>query len=145
MHAGVATVSHQFAHNSERQFASLLDFYGVPWAYEPRAFPISWDGEGRPNQYFTPDFYLPDDDLFIEITTMSQKLVTKKNGKVRTLRRLYPSVRCKILYQRDYLHLVEKYGLERPTNLPHEPRPVRLPGPPSVTRLGERGSGTQIG
>ena len=112
----------------------------MPWEYEPRAFPIAWDGEGRPNQYFTPDFFLPDDDLFIEITTMSQKLVTKKNGKVRTLRRLYPNVRCKILYQRDYLHLVEKYGLERPTNLPHQPRPIRMPGPPSVTRLGERGN-----
>ncbi len=72
---------------------------------------------------------------------MSQKLVTKKNGKVKTLRRLYPNVRCKILYQRDYLHLVEKYGLERPTNLPHSPRPQRQPGPPLVTRLGERGSG----
>lgn len=75
---------------------------------------------------------------------MSQKLVTKKNGKVKTLRRLYPDVRCKILYQRDYLHLVEKYGLERPTNLPHEPRPTRVPGPPSVTRLGERGSSSRF-
>ena len=81
---------HPFAHNSERQFATLLDFYGIPWDYEPRSFPIAWDGDGRPSQYFTPDFYLPDDDLFIEITTMSQKLVTKKNGKVRTLAEALP-------------------------------------------------------
>lgn len=117
----------------------MLDFYDIPWLYEPRAFPIAWDSDGRPSQYFTPDFYLPDEDLFIEITTMSQKLVTKKNGKVRTLRALYPEVKCKILYQRDYLHLVEKYGLEIPANLLHDPRPQRPQGPPTVVRLGGRG------
>jgi hypoxanthine phosphoribosyltransferase len=117
----------------------LLDFYDIPWHYEPRSFPIAWDGDGRPSQYFTPDFYLPEEDLYIEITTMSQKLVTKKNGKVRTLRALYPEVKCKILYQRDYLHLVEKYGLEVPTNLLNDSRPQRPPGPPAVVRLGGRG------
>lgn len=117
----------------------MLDFYDIAWLYEPRSFPIAWDGEGRPIQYFTPDFFLPDENLYIEITTMSQKLVTKKNGKVRTLRTLYPNVTCKILYQRDYLHLVEKYGLEVPTNLLHDSRPQRPPGPPAVVRLGGRG------
>jgi hypothetical protein len=112
----------------------------VPWAYEPRAFPIGWDNEGRPNQHFTPDFYLPDDDLFIEITTMSQKLVTKKNGKIRMLRQFYPHVRCKILYQRDYLHLVEKYGLEEPDNLAAARHPARNPGPPQIIRLDRRGT-----
>ena len=28
---------------------------------------------------------------------------------------LYPDVRCKILYQRDYLNLLIKYGLEEPS------------------------------
>lgn len=137
--------TYRFAHNSERQFALLLDFYGVPWDYEPRAFPIGWDGEGRPSQHFTPDFFLPDEDLFIEITTMSQKLVTKKNAKVRLLRQLYPGVNCKILYQRDYLHLVEKYGLEEPENLISPAFPSRIPGPPMVTRLDRRGVETRIG
>ena len=116
-----------------------MDFYGVPWEYEPRAFAIGWDPEGRPNQLFTPDFYLPDDEMFIEITTMSQKLVTKKNGKIRLLRQLYPEVRCKILYQRDYLHLIDKYGLEEPDNLAEVPYPARTPGPPQVLRLDRRG------
>jgi len=75
-----------FAHESERQFARLLDFYGIEWHYEPRSFPIEFDEDGEPAKYFTPDFYLAADDLFIEITTMSQKLVTKKNRKIRLLR-----------------------------------------------------------
>jgi len=44
---------------------------------------------------------------------MNQKLVTKKNRKVRRLRELYPDVKVKIFYQRDYLALLQKYGLER--------------------------------
>ncbi len=101
-----------FAHASERQFAKLLDFYAIAWAYEPTSFDIGWDAQGRVTQRFTPDFYLPDFDLYIEITTLNQKLVTKKNRKVRRLRERYPEITCKIFYQRDYLSLVTKYGLE---------------------------------
>lgn len=101
-----------FAHASERQFARLLDFYAIGWKYEPTSFDIEWDRDGRVTQRFTPDFYLPEFDLYIEITTLNQKLVTKKNRKVRRLRERYPEVTCKIFYQRDYLSLVTKYGLE---------------------------------
>jgi hypothetical protein len=106
-----------FAHNSERQFARLLDFYRVEWEYEPTAFPIEWDAAGRPIQQFRPDFYLPGFGLYIEITTLNQRLVTKKNRKVRRLRELYPDVRIKVLYQRDYLSLLTKYGLEPPSQM----------------------------
>jgi hypothetical protein len=102
----------RFAHGSERQFARLLDFYEIAWDYEPTSFDIEWDLEGNVTQRFTPDFYLPDFDLYIEITTLNQRLVTKKNRKVRRLRERYPEVRCKIFYQRDYLSLVTKYDLE---------------------------------
>jgi hypoxanthine phosphoribosyltransferase len=82
---------------------------------------------------FTPDFHLPDDDLFVEVTTMRQKLVTKKNRKVKRLMEVHPRVRCKILYQRDYLHLVVKYGLEAPDQLAEvDALPTRIPGPPLV-------------
>jgi hypoxanthine phosphoribosyltransferase len=100
-----------FAHASERQFAQLLDFYGIEWEYEPTSVDIDFDREGRVLQRFTPDFFLPEFDLYIEITTLNQKLVTKKNRKVRRLRERYPEVTCKIFYQRDYLSLVSKYGL----------------------------------
>jgi len=102
----------RFAHASERQFARLLDFYQIEWEYEPRSFDLERDSDGTVTQRFTPDFYLPAYDLYIEITTMNQKLVTKKNRKVRKLKELYPEINCKIFYQRDYLSLVTKYGLE---------------------------------
>ncbi len=92
-----------------------------------------------PTQFFTPDFYLPDDDLYIEITTMSQKLVTKKNRKVRQLKEIYPAINCKVFYQRDYLNLVVKYGLEEPESLEDVTAPTRIPGRPAIVRLEERG------
>ena len=107
----------RFAHNSERQFAKLLDFYGIAWDYEPREFILERDREGNPVQAFCPDFYLPSEDLFIEVTTLNQKLVTKKNRKVRRLQEQYPEVKVKIFYQRDYLNLLVKYGLEEPSQL----------------------------
>jgi bifunctional protein TilS/HprT len=103
-----------FAHNSERQFAQLLDFYAVAWEYEPRTFVLTRDDQGQPTLAFSPDFYLPAYDRYIEITTLKQKLVTKKNRKLRLLRELHPEVRITLLYQRDYLHLLVKYGLESP-------------------------------
>jgi len=121
----------RFAHNSERQFAKLLDFYNIVWEYEPRTFVLERDREGNPVQAFSPDFYLPAYDLFIEITTLNQKLVTKKNRKVRRLRELYPDVKVKIFYQRDYQALLVKYGLEPPSQaMPAdetvEPLPLRF-------------------
>jgi hypothetical protein len=121
----------RFAHNSERQFAKLLDFYNVAWEYEPRTFTLEWDSDGQPAQAFSPDFYLPAYDLWIEITTLNQKLVTKKNRKARRLRELHPEISIRVLYQRDYLHLLVKYGLEPPSQLvdaglPADGPPLRL-------------------
>jgi hypothetical protein len=129
--AGQAHERTRFAHNSERQFAKLLDFYGIAWEYEPRTFVLERDRDGNPVQAFSPDFYLPAYDLFIEITTLNQKLVTKKNRKVRRLRELYPDVQIKIFYQRDYQALLVKYGLEPPSQaMPAdesvEPLPLRF-------------------
>jgi hypothetical protein len=107
----------RFAHNSERQFAKLLDFYNIAWDYEPRTFTLEWNRDGKPAQAFTPDFYLPAYDLYIEITTLNQNLVTKKNRKARRLREQYPEIGIRVLYQRDYLHLLVKYGLEMPSQL----------------------------
>jgi hypothetical protein len=111
------TLPHQatpFAHNAERQLAALLDFYGVAWEYEPRTFELEWDDHGNPTMAFTPDFHLPDHDLWIEVTTQRQDLVTRKNGKLRRLRALHPELNIRMIYQRDYLGLLAKYGLEPP-------------------------------
>lgn len=101
----------EFAHPSERVAAQILDFYRIRWEYEPTTFPIEWDAEGNVLASFTPDFFLPDLDLYIELTTMSQKLVTKKNRKVRRLKELYPDVNVKIFYQKDFRNLLLKYGI----------------------------------
>jgi len=106
----------RFAHHSERQFAELLDFYGVSWEYEPVEFVLEWHADGAPKSAFRPDFYLPDHGCFVELTTLSQKLVTRKNAKVRRLRELHPDVEVKLLYQRDYLALLAKHGLPRPSS-----------------------------
>jgi len=100
-----------FAHPSERVAAQILDFYRIRWEYEPTTFPIEWDRHGNAIASFSPDFYLPDFDLYIELTTMSQKLVTKKNRKVRRLKELYPDVNVKIFYQKDFRRLLFKFGI----------------------------------
>ena len=109
----------------------MLDFYGIVWEYEPRTFVLETNGDGQPAQAFAPDFHLPAYDLYIEITTLNQKLVTKKNRKLRLLRELYPDVKVKMFYQRDYLALLVKYGLEQPDQLEPvpdvvEPLPLRF-------------------
>jgi hypoxanthine phosphoribosyltransferase len=123
------TSSVRFAHNSERQFARLLDFYAIAWQYEPTTFTLEWDRLGHPVQAFSPDFYLPAYDLYIEITTLNQKLVTKKNRKVRRLAELHPEVKVKVLYQRDYLNLLVKYGLEAPSQMADVPLDAEAPKP----------------
>ncbi|MCX7831758.1 MAG: hypothetical protein N2440_02530 [Actinobacteria bacterium] len=100
-----------FAHPSERVCAEILDYYGIKWEYEPHTFPIEFDKKGRVITYFTPDFYLPELDLYIELTTMNQKLVTKKNRKVRKLKELFPEIKIIVLYQKDFRNLIIKYGL----------------------------------
>ncbi|MDE0834110.1 MAG: hypothetical protein OSA36_07400 [Acidimicrobiales bacterium] len=90
-----------FSHESEQRVADLLDFYDITWEYEPRTFVLEAALDGRPKMAFTPDFYLPDHDLYLEVTTLRQSLVTRKNRKVRLLRELHPELRVRILYRRD--------------------------------------------
>ena len=99
-----------FAHASEAEMARILDFYAVRWEYEPHVFPILWNLEGEVIESFSPDFYLPDLDVYLEMTTLKQRLVRKKNRKLRRLRELYPSIRIKLFYARDFRALMLKYG-----------------------------------
>src|SRR5665811_73375 len=99
-----------FAHASEAELARILDFYAVAWEYEPHTFPILFDRSGAVLESFSPDFYLPELDVYLELTTLKQRLVRKKNRKLRRLRELYPDVRIKLLYARDFRALLFKYG-----------------------------------
>ena len=98
-----------FMHPSEQEFAKMLDYYKVPYLYEPRSFPLRWDGN-RVVEMFSPDFYLPEQDQYFELTTMKQSLVTQKNRKLRQVKELYPEVNVQLLYRRDYVRLLAKYG-----------------------------------
>jgi len=100
-----------FANESEEEFARILDYYKIDYLYEPTTFPLKWDSEGNIESAFTPDFYFPDFDLYIELTTMKQDLVTKKNRKLRELKNLYPDVNIKLFYRKDFRKLLEKFGI----------------------------------
>ena len=101
----------EFGHPSEEVFANLLDFYRIAWDYEPRSFALQWDKDGKVLEAFTPDFYLPEFDMYVELTTMKQANVTRKNRKIRLLRAIYPHVNIQVFYQKDVQDLVMKYGL----------------------------------
>ena len=100
----------RFANPAELEYAKILDWYGIPWQYEPTTFVLERDDDGRVTEAFSPDFYLPDQDLYLEVTVMKQSLVTRKNRKLRKLRQLYPEVKIKLFYERDFERLAARYG-----------------------------------
>jgi len=100
----------RFAHASEAELARILDYYGVRWEYEPTTFPILWNLDGKVVESFSPDFYLPDLEVYVELTTLKQSLVRRKNRKLRRLRELYPDIKVKLFYGKDFRALMLKYG-----------------------------------
>ena len=143
----------------------ILDFYAVRWEYEPHTFPILWNLDGDVVESFSPDFYLPDLELYLEMTTLRQKLVRKKNRKLRRLRELYPDVNIKLFYARDFRALMLKYGklalfaglsgTSGQVAAPYERSPIVLdpivlddplvPGDPAVAPIAEPGGGRPAG
>ena len=103
----------RFASQAELECAKVLDYYGIPWLYEPTTFVLERDEQGRVTEAFAPDFYLPEQDLYLEVTVMKQSLVTRKNRKLRKLRQLYPEVKVKLFYERDFERIAARYGLRK--------------------------------
>jgi len=136
-HAAFPVDAPPFAHPAEEDFARLLSYYGIRWVYEPTTFALAWTDAGQPAESFTPDFYLPDHRLYVELTTMRQRLVTRKNRKLRRLRALYPNVRVKLLYRRDYLRLVDAYRGPAYRPGPYRLGPVLLPAATIRDRVGQ--------
>jgi hypothetical protein len=104
-----ATVS--FVHPSEEAFARLLDYYRIRWEYEPHTFVLRTDDDGNPKECFTPDFYLPDYDLYVELTVRRANLNRRKRRKIALLRALRPDIN--LMSPRDFEKLMVKYGVER--------------------------------
>lgn len=127
-----------FAHASEAELARILDYYQVAWEYEPRTFPILFNLEGAVVESFSPDFFLPDLDLYVELTTLRQSLVRKKNRKLRRLRELYPDVRIKLFYAKDFKALLLKYGrFDLAASLSGEEGQARRPRLPADVALAD--------
>ncbi len=101
-----------FAHKIEAEFARILDYYGIEWQYEPRTFPLVWDDVGNVTKAFSPDFYLPGQDLYVELTTLRPKLIRHKNRKIRQLKELYPEINIKLFKRDDLRNLMIKFGLD---------------------------------
>ncbi len=107
-----AEVPPPFSHPVEAEFARILDFYGIPWEYEPRTFVLARDAQGNVTEAFTPDFYLPEQDLYVELTTMQPHQVRHKNRKLKRLRELYPEINIKLFKRGDIRALLLKFGVE---------------------------------
>lgn len=103
----------EFVHPIEEEFARILDFYGIEWQYEPRTFELDWDEADKVTLAFTPDFYLPQQDLYVELTTLRPQLSTKKNYKLKRIKELYPEINIKLFKRRDMHDLMVKYGLDQ--------------------------------
>jgi hypoxanthine phosphoribosyltransferase len=103
----------RFAHPAEDAFARILDFYGVEWEYEPRTFPLKWNERGKVVEAFAPDFYLPQQDLYVELTTLRPQLSTRKNRKLRRMKELYPEINVKLFKRGEMRNLMAKYGLDQ--------------------------------
>ena len=102
-----------FSHPSEEELARILDFYCIPWRYEPMTFPLRWNDRGVVLEAFSPDFYLIDQDLYVELTTLRPKLIRAKQHKVRRLKELYPEVNIRLWRRKDFVRLLERFGLEK--------------------------------
>jgi len=100
-----------FIHPIEEAFARILNFYGVEWQYEPRTFPLEWDENGNVIEAFKPDFYLPQQDLYVELTTLRPKLVRHKNRKLRRIKELYPEVNVKLFKRRELRNMMLRFGM----------------------------------
>jgi hypothetical protein len=132
-----------FAHASEAELARILDFYGIAWEYEAHVFPILWNLDGKVVESFAPDFHLPDLDLYLELTTLRQSLVRRKNRKLRRLRELYPGIQVKLFYARDFRALMLKYGrvglVDSLSGTEGQATPPRVAGPAEIERTGSHG------
>jgi hypoxanthine phosphoribosyltransferase len=101
----------KFSHPAEEAFSRIFDFYGLEWEYEPRTFPLEWDAAGNVTVAFRPDFYLPQQDLYVELTTLRPQLSNRKNRKLRRMNELYPEVNIKLFKRREMRDLMVKFGL----------------------------------
>lgn len=102
--------SPSFAHPVERELARVFDEHGIAWEYEPHSFVLERNEDGSIREAFTPDFWLPDLDLYVECTVMRQRLTSRKRSKARrTSERA--GIQVQVLFRRDIAGLASRWQL----------------------------------
>lgn len=101
----------RFSHPVEAVFSKILDFYGIQWDYEPKTFPLEWDESGNVTTAFSPDFYLPEQNLYIELTVLRPKLTAIKTRKLRLMHELYPDINIKLFKRRELRNMMIRFGM----------------------------------
>ena len=84
----------------EANIARLFNYLGIKWLYQPKTFDLK-------TQNYTPDFYLPEQKIYIEVKNFLWKYSKIRDEKFR---KLYPNINLFLLLKKDYLKLEKKYS-----------------------------------
>lgn len=84
----------------EANLARLFNRFCITWVHQPETFDLH-------GQRYTPDFYLPEYDLYIEVKNF---LAPYSKDRDEGFRRLYPKVDLKLLLKEEYLEIEKNYS-----------------------------------
>jgi len=84
----------------EANIARLFNYSGIKWTYQQKTFDLG-------SQNYTPDFYLPDGDIYIEVKNFLWRYSKTRDRKFR---KIYPGIKLTLLLKKDYLELEKKYS-----------------------------------
>jgi len=84
----------------EANIARLFNYLGVKWLYQPKTFDLG-------SQNYTPDFYLPDRNAYVEVKNFLWKYSKIRDRKFR---KIYPDINLTLLLKKNYLKLENKYS-----------------------------------
>lgn len=99
-----------FVHPVERELACVFDELGIQWEYEPHTLVLERHDDGSVKEAFTPDFFLPELGIYVELTVMRQRLTNRKRRKASKAR-TRSGVTVEILFRRDLERLARRWRL----------------------------------
>jgi hypothetical protein len=91
-----------FVTPEEERFERMLRKHSIPWEYESHLITFALDPKiGVADAGFNPDFYLPEWDIYVELTGGGAASMRKKRSKIRRAVDLYPYLRIRLLDEGD--------------------------------------------
>lgn len=84
----------------EANIARLFNYSDIKWKHQPKIFDLK-------TQTYTPDFYLPEYDMYIEVKNFLWKYSEIRDRKFR---KLYPDINLILLLKKNYLELEKEYS-----------------------------------